>query len=169
MLALILLVAAGLRLTGIDWDGYHHYHPDERYITWVATTIEWPDDWRTALQPHESSFNPYYWPPDAASEGIVVKQDQPRDFAYGHVPLYLGVAATRLMERLRGLASLFPTNWLFTRDILNGAGLAEFYQLTAVARALTALIDTATVWLIYLLGRRLVGVGTGLLAAAFLA
>ncbi|MEJ2748340.1 MAG: glycosyltransferase family 39 protein, partial [Anaerolineae bacterium] len=73
------------------------------------------------------------------------------------------------MERLRGLASLFPTNWLFTRDILNGAGLAEFYQLTAVARALTALIDTATVWLIYLLGRRLFGVGSGLLAAAVLA
>ncbi len=169
LLVLILFLAAGLRLTGVDWDGYFHYHPDERYITWVATTIEWPDDWRTALKPHQSSFNPYYWPPNAASEGIVVEQDQPRDFAYGHVPLYLGVAVTRLVERLGKLTAVLPTNWLLTRDILNGEGRVEFGQLTAVTRALTGLIDVGSVWLIYLLGRRLYGVGTGLLAAAFLA
>ncbi|MCB9420601.1 MAG: phospholipid carrier-dependent glycosyltransferase [Ardenticatenaceae bacterium] len=169
LLVLILLLAAGLRLTGIDWDGYYHYHPDERYITWVATAIEWPDDWQTALQPHESSFNPYYWPPDAASDGIVVEQDQPRDFAYGHLPLYLAVAATRLVERLDWLTAVLPPQWLLTRDILNGAGQVEFFRLTAVARALTGLIDVGTVGLIYLLGRRLYGVGTGLLAAAFLA
>ncbi len=169
LLALILFLAAGLRLTGVDWDGYFHYHPDERYITWVATTIEWPDDWLTALQPHQSSFNPYYWPPNAASEGIVVEQDQPRDFAYGHVPLYLGVMVTRLVERLGKLTAVLPANWLLTRDILNGEGRVEFGQLTAVTRALTGLIDVGTVWLIYLLGRRLYGVGVGLLAAAFLA
>ncbi len=169
LLVLILFLAAGLRLTGVDWDGYFHYHPDERYITWVATTIEWPDDWRTALKPHQSSFNPYYWPPNAASEGIVVEQDQPRDFAYGHVPLYLGVAVTRLVERLGKLTAVLPTNWFLTRDILNGEGRVEFGQLTAVTRALTGLIDVGSVWLIYLLGRRLYGVGTGLLAAAFLA
>ncbi len=169
LLALILFLAAGLRLTGVDWDGYFHYHPDERYITWVATTIEWPDDWLTALQPHQSSFNPYYWPPNAASEGIVVEQDQPRDFAYGHVPLYLGVMVTRLVERLGKLTAVLPANWLLTRDILNGEGRVEFGQLTAVTRALTGLIDVGTVWLIYLLGRHLYGVGVGLLAAAFLA
>ena len=165
----ILLVAAVLRLTGIDWDAYLHYHPDERYITWVATTIEWPADWDTALRPALSTFNPYYWPPDAASDGIEVEQYQPRDFAYGHVPLYLGVAATRLAERLEPLASFWPSDWLFTRDILNGAGQVEFRHLTAVARALTGLVDVGTVGLTYLLGRRLYGVGTGLLAAAFLA
>ena len=169
LLALILFAASVLRLTGIDWDGYFHYHPDERYITWVATTIEWPNDWRTALQPHQSSFNPYYWPPNAASEGIVVEQDQSRDFAYGHVPLYLGVAVTRLMERLDSLTAVLPTSWLLTQDILNRAGQVEFIQLTAVTRGLTGLLDVGTIWLIYLLGRRLYGVGTGLLAAALLA
>ena len=169
LLVLILFVAAGLRLTGIDWDGYYHYHPDERYITWVATTIEWPDDWQTALRPHQSSFNPYYWPPNAASEGIVVEQDQPRDFAYGHLPLYLGVAVTRLVERLDGLTAVLPPQWLLTQDILNGAGQVEFGQLTAVTRTLTGLLDVGTVWLIYLLGRHLYGAKTGLLAAAFLA
>lgn len=168
-MALILLAAASLRLTGIDWDGYHHYHPDERYVSWVATTIEWPGDWRGALPPQQSSFNPYFWPPDAASEGIQVEQDQPRDFAYGHLPLYLGVAATRLAEWLEPLTAVFPQSWLFTQDILNEAGLVEFRHLTAVARALTGLVDVGTVWLTFLLGRRLYGVKVGWVAAAFLA
>ncbi|MEZ4593358.1 MAG: phospholipid carrier-dependent glycosyltransferase [Chloroflexota bacterium] len=169
-LALILLVAAVFRFSGIDWDDYHHYHPDERYITWVATTIEWPADWQAAFSPSDSSFNPFYWPPEAESDGIEVLQDQPRDFAYGHVPLYLGVLATRLAERVGpSLAPLFPEDWLFTRDILNQAGLVEFRHLTAVSRLLTAIFDLGTVWLVFLLGRQLFSPQVGLLAAAFLA
>ena len=167
---LILLGAAALRLTGIDWDDYHHFHPDERYITWVATTIEWPDSWRTAFNASQSTFNPFYWPPAAASEGIEVLQDQPRRFAYGHFPLYLGVAATRLMARAGpALAAFLPSEWLLTRDLLNGGGLVEFRHLTAVSRALTGLVDVGTVALVFLLGRRVYGVAVGLLAAAFLA
>lgn len=169
-LAFILLAAAVFRFSGIDWDGYNHYHPDERYITWVATTVERPSSWQTAFSPTQSSFNPFYWPPNAASEGIEVPQDAPRDFAYGHVPLYLGVMATRFLEWLGPkLQSLFPADWLLTRDILNADKLIEFRHLTAVSRALTALIDVGTVWLIYLLGRRLFSAQVGLLAAAFLA
>ena len=59
LLLLILAAGLGLRLTGLDWDAYEHYHPDERYISWVATTIEWPTDWSTALDPTRSTFNPY--------------------------------------------------------------------------------------------------------------
>ena len=93
-LIVTLLVAAALRLTGLDWDEFQHHHPDERYIAWVATTIEFPSPGslsRADWQPETSTFNPFHWPPQAASEGIVVLQDEQRDFAYGHVPLYLGV------------------------------------------------------------------------------
>lgn len=169
-LGLILLAAAVFRFTGINWDDYNHYHPDERYITWVATTIERPSSWQAALSPSQSSLNPFYWPPDAVSGGIEVLQDAPRDFAYGHLPLYLGVAATRLLEWLGPrLLPLFPNDWLLARDILNGAGLIEFRHLTAVSRALTGLVDVATVGILYLLGRRLYSPKVGLLAAAFLA
>ena len=172
-LVVILLVAAALRLTGNDWDDFQHHHPDERYITWVATTIEFPSpgslsraDWR----PQTSTFNPFRWPPEAASEGIVVLQDEPRDFAYGHVPLYLGVLATRLVERLGpALVSWLPAEWSLTADVLNGAGRIEFHHLTAVGRALTAMFDVGTVLLTFALGRRLYGVVVGLLASAFLA
>jgi hypothetical protein len=169
LLFLVLLLAAALRFTGLDWDGYKHYHPDERYVSWVATTIDWPRSWAGAFAPRQSSFNPFYWPPDAASPGIVVPRDEPRDFAYGHLPLYLGVAATRLLERLAPLAGYLPSGWLLSRDLLNGAGHAEFDHLTAAARALTALVDVGTVALAFLLGRRLYGAWAGLLAAAFLA
>ncbi|MBK8984743.1 MAG: glycosyltransferase family 39 protein [Chloroflexi bacterium] len=166
----ILLVAAALRWTGLDWDDYHHFHPDERYIHWVATTIERPSSWRALLTLHESTLNPYYWPPDAASPGIVTPQDAPRRFAYGHLPLYLGVAATRLAEWAGGRwGDRLPPDWLLTRDILNQAGMVEFRHLAAVTRALTGLVDLGTILLLFLLGRRLFGTAVGLLAAAFLA
>ncbi len=172
-LGLVLLVAAGLRLTGLDWDGFQHHHPDERYITWVATTIEFPSlghmsqaDW----QPTTSTFNPFRWPPGASSEGIVVLQDERRDFAYGHVPLYLGVLATRLADYVApALRPLLPADGSLRADVLNGAQRIEFHHLAAVGRFLTALVDTGTVLLVFLLGRRLFGARVGLLAAALLA
>jgi Dolichyl-phosphate-mannose-protein mannosyltransferase len=170
LLGLILVVALALRWTGIDWDGYHHYHPDERYITWVATTIEWPSSLAVALDPTQSPLNPFYWYPDAASQGIEVLQDEARDFAYGHVPLYLGVAATRLVERLAApVQAVLPADWLVTADIFNARDAVEFRHLTAVARALTGLFDAGTIAVIFLLGRRLFDPLTGLLAAVFLA
>lgn len=172
-LAVILLSAAVLRLTGLDWDGFQHHHPDERYITWVATTIEFPSprgvDWDAQLRPETSTFNPFHWPPGASSEGIVVLDGQPRDFAYGHLPLYFGVAATRLIERLSPyLLPLLPPEWSLTADVLNGEGRIEFHHLAAVGRALTALFDVGTVYFLFLLGRRLFSASIGLLAAALL-
>ena len=170
ILALIMLTALALRWTGIDWDDYNHYHPDERYITWVATTIERPTSFRDAFDPVRSSFNPFYWPANAASPGIVVLQEEPRAFAYGHFPLYLGVAATRFFEAVGPtLTPLFPESWLFTRDILNARQAVEFRHLTAVTRALTGLVDVVVLGVLFLIGRRLYNPVTGLLAAAFLA
>jgi len=171
LLTLIIVSAAFLRWTGLDWDGYYHFHPDERYIHWVATTIEWPDDWRTVFSPSESTFNPYYWSPHAESEGIVVEQDQPRKFAYGHLPLYLGVAATKLAGWLgeTAVSNILPADWFLTTDILNTAGMVEFRHLAAVTRAITGLFDLGTVVFVFLLGRRMFSAEAGLLAATFLA
>lgn len=173
-LVVIVLSAAALRLTGLDWDGYQHHHPDERYISWVATTIEFPslgnNQWAAQWQPETSTFNPFRWPPGASSEGIVVLQNRPRDFAYGHVPLYAGVAATRLAEWIAPfLLPWLPPDWTLTADILNGVGRIEYHHLTIVGRVLTALLDTGTVLFLFLLGRRLYGPAVGLLAAALLA
>ncbi len=170
ILFLIVLVAAILRLSAIDWDEYSHYHPDERYIAWVATSVEQPVDWSTAFKPHESTFNPFYWPENAQTDGIVLEQDEPRRFAYGHLPLYLGVAATRVTDAVGpSLSQALPDSWLFTNDILNAADLNEFDHITATGRVLAALFDVATIVVLYGLGRLLYGSTAGLLAAAILA
>lgn len=166
----ILLAAASLRLTGLAWDEFLHYHPDERFIAWVGTTIEWPEKWdAAAFDPHRSTFNPFYWPAEKFTQGVVVPRDQPRDFAYGHLPLYLGVAVTRLSEWLvPHLRASLPAGWLFTQVVLNQRGANEFDQIAAAGRIVTALFDVGTIGLVYLLGRRLYGDGVGLFAAALL-
>lgn len=166
----ILLAAATLRLTGLGWDDFLHYHPDERFIAWVATTIEGPNQWNAAaFTPHLSTFNPYYWPAEKFTTGVLVPQNEPRDFAYGHVPLYLGAAATRLAEKIAPwLGPRLPQGWPFTQAVLNQAGYIEFVQITAVGRVITALFDLGTVWLVYRLGRLLFDEMVGLLAAALL-
>ncbi len=166
----ILLITAVLRFTRLDWDNYDHYQPDERYIAWVATSIEWPTDWRTAFHPTRSTWNPYYWPAEAASAGIVVPQDEPRRFAYGHFPLYLGVAATKTAEWLGPyLLPWLPPESFLARDVLNGQGRVEFRHNTAVSRLLSATMDIATVWVLFWLARRMYGTAVALLAAGLLA
>jgi hypothetical protein len=170
ILFVIVIVAAFLRLTAVDWDEYSHYHPDERYISWVGTSVEWPEDWGTAFKPHGSTFNPFYWPSQAETDGIVLEQDTPRRFAYGHVPLYLGVAATRVLDFAGPtIGKLLPDDWLLTSDILFASELNEFAHIAAIGRMLAALFDVATVVMLFFLGRWLYGPAAGLLAAALLA
>lgn len=170
LLLCVLLVAGWLRLTHVDWDEYSHFHPDERYISWVATTIAWPTDWSTAFIPNESTFNPFYWPPAADGGGVGVFQDAPRDFAYGHLFLYMGVAASELANRIGPvLTPLLPDTWFLTTDILNADGEGPYNHITIAGRVLAALMDMGTIVLLYLLGRRLFHPAVGVLAGAFLA
>ncbi len=169
LLAIIILIAAYFRLSDLDWDAFNHYHPDERYIAWVATTIEIKKDIVSELTPQTSTFNPFYWPAVDTTEGIVVEQDVPRKYAYGHLPLYLGVGMAKIAEEFGPFVLRFvPKDWSFSQDILNGAGRNEFRHITAVGRATTAIIDIASIVLLFLIGRLIFNPPTGLLAAALL-
>lgn len=59
LLAAILLVGAGLRFVGLNWDQNQHLHPDERFLTMVTDELEWPatlaEYWVSATNP----LNPY--------------------------------------------------------------------------------------------------------------
>ena len=166
----VVLLAGYLRLTGLDWDGYRHYHPDERYIVWVGTTIAWPSDEQDFFDPRQNPLNPFYWPAEDLTAGGVVPLDEPRAFAYGHLPLYMGVGVMRLIEEVApAVRPWLPGEWLLTRDILNGDELIEFRHLLVVGRMVTGLIDIGTILLTFWLGRRLFGTAAGLWAAALLA
>lgn len=87
LLVLLLIVAAALRFTGLDWDDGIGAHPDERYVVGVAEELRWPD-----------RLNPF---------------DVAPDFPYGHLPLYLLMLAAGLAQRVdpllvgRALAASF--------------------------------------------------------------
>lgn len=168
----VILVSAGiLRLTGIDWDNYYHYHPDERYMAWVATTIEMPQTWEQAVNPRLSPLNPYYWHPQAQTVGVVVPQDQPRQFAYGHLPLYIGVFAAKLVEWVTAQgdwAIVAPPSSLI-HQFLNLSGQPEYHHLLVVGRLVTAMVDMGTVVILFLLGQTVWRTSVGLVAAGLLA
>jgi 4-amino-4-deoxy-L-arabinose transferase-like glycosyltransferase len=87
ILILILLVAATLRLYGLNWDGGLGAHPDERHVVAVAEGLRFP-----------GHLNPFAVAPD---------------LAYGHLPVYLLALVAGLVPGVdplllgRGLAALF--------------------------------------------------------------
>ncbi|PIV00995.1 hypothetical protein COS54_01885 [Candidatus Shapirobacteria bacterium CG03_land_8_20_14_0_80_39_12] len=75
ILILILFLAAGLRLYGLNWDQNQHLHPDERFLTMVETAIKIPNSFKDYLNPQVSPMSPY-------NKGY-------RFFVYGTFPLNL--------------------------------------------------------------------------------
>ena len=151
LIALLVLLAAALavRLYGLDWDDNQHQHPDERAIIMTVMNFQWPHSFsqftsiHSPLSPHFSDGTPF--------------------FAYGTFPMYV---LWLLAQFLNWLQQTFGLHW-----IPAGQGnFTDYDHLTLVGRALSAFFDTGTVWITYLLGRRLSGnKAVGLLAAAFVA
>ena len=59
-LALILLLAVGLRLYGINWDQGGLFHPDERAFLVQVNDLQFPegDEWSDIFDPEASTLNP---------------------------------------------------------------------------------------------------------------
>lgn len=55
----IFLIAAFFRMIGLNWDQGQHLHPDERFLTMVATGISWPDSINEYLNTSQSPLNPH--------------------------------------------------------------------------------------------------------------
>src|ERR671932_634752 len=76
VLAVIVLAAAAFRFYGLaTWDGGTHQHPDERFLTIVASKLNTPASLADYFNTPRSSLNPY-------ANG----EDR---YAYGQLPLTL--------------------------------------------------------------------------------
>ncbi|MBN1639944.1 MAG: glycosyltransferase family 39 protein [Anaerolineae bacterium] len=157
LLAAILAVAALLRIHDLNWDESQHTHPDERWIAMVAPTIRWPEDARDLLDPRRSTLNPL-WVPDGAGGG------QLRNFAYGHLPLYLHALAGHSLASLGDALARRGAAYQDLAQELRACGAYDGISL--VGRGLSVLFDLGTIALLYAIGRRVYGMRTALLGAA---
>lgn len=127
------LLGLALRLSGIDWDGGTHLHPDERFLTMVATSIRFP--------PAGSFFDTAASPANPHNAGHSF-------FVYGTLPVFAfraaGLAFGRAtydgivpVQRLLSCAADFFTTFLV-------ALLA--FRLAPRARAPGAALLAAALW-----------------------
>jgi uncharacterized membrane protein/4-amino-4-deoxy-L-arabinose transferase-like glycosyltransferase len=98
-LALILAVAAWLRLSNVNWDANQHLHPDERFLTMVLAAERWPSSVAEYLNEATSPLNP-------RNVGFAT-------FVYGALPVTLA----------KGLS--LATGWTdYNRTVLVGRALS---------------------------------------------
>jgi YYY domain-containing protein len=139
---LILMAAFALRVFDLDWDEGHYLHPDERFIADVITNriiFEWPPDFDNLRDPEHSLLNPRSVNPATGAT---------RDFAYGSLPLFVTDLAASALSKITG------HDW------------SSYYtNVYKVGRFLSALFDTLTVLMVFIIGRHVFSRRVGLIAA----
>ena len=150
LLVAILLVAAGLRFNGINWDSGHGFHPDERSIYLRAGCMY---DVLTSAPGYQDCIRDF--PNTEAglpSLGSLFDPDRsplnPHWFPLGSVLIYVLVFFRFVIELFTDITAM---------------------DLRYVGRALSALADVGSVFMVYLLGRRMFSQRVGLLAAGLTA
>jgi len=156
MLVVIVLAASYLRFSGLNWDEGQYIHPDEGHMRNTLSLISWPDDLSLYFDTHRSPLN--------------VRNVEGRRYSYGTLPLFVTRATAEWLDTAcsdsaallsRRVASLLVGPAI--QDCSPGSFTGVYSAV--VGRTLAALADLGTLILIYLIGRRLYGDATGLLAA----
>ena len=149
ILAVILLVAALLRLTNLNWDDGTHIHPDERFLTMVSSAMQLPaspgeffDSTRSPMSPYNRDFG---------------------FFVYGTLPLFIVRVVAEFAQKFNEGAKL----WNAAPGI--PLTMTGYDGVHLVGRALSGLFDLACVLLVFVIGRRLYSVKVGLLGAGLYA
>jgi len=162
VLFIILIVAAALRFSGLDWDQGTHLHPDERYLTFLTSLLRLPDNLAQFFDSGASPLNPY-------------NTDWGRSYVYGTLPLFI---VRGLAETLNALC-LSEVNWLPERLLQFWLGavspgcntspsvFTSYDIIVLVGRTWSAFCDWLAVFVLFLAGRRMFGWRIGLLAASF--
>ncbi|MEM8863051.1 MAG: glycosyltransferase family 39 protein, partial [Chloroflexota bacterium] len=152
LIALVLIVAWGayLRLVGINWDDYTHIHPDERFLTGLTAEIGSPESFQQYLQTSESPLNVYNL--------------REVFYVYGNLPMTATFYVARTLENFR---PAFCAEGALGPFCLHD--LTTYEGVHIVGRLLSALLDTVTIVITFLIGTKLYGRRIGLLGAFFFA
>ena len=150
LLLAILLAALALRLYGINWDSGFGFHPDERSIYMRAGCMF---DVLTEAVGHQSCLREFpEMEPGIPSLKTFLDAERsplnPHWFPLGSVLIYVLVIFRWVIELFTGISAL---------------------DMRYAGRSLSALFDVGTVFMVFLLGRKMFSQRVGLLASAFTA
>ncbi|HRA46761.1 MAG TPA: DUF2298 domain-containing protein [Thermomicrobiales bacterium] len=145
LLALLAILIAGLslRLFDVNWDQGKNLHPDELFVSGRAVDVinaAHERGWSDLLDPELSPINPRSKTCDDGRNYC--------NYSYGALPLLVVDGSAQILKELTG------TNY------------TGFDEIKIVGRKMSAMVDTVTILLIFLLATRLFGQGVGLLSAA---
>ena len=160
LLVLILLVGAVFRFTDLNWDQNRHLHPDERYMTVLASMLKSPADLHAYFDSGKSTLNPF-------------NTDWGKSYVYGTLPLFAGRYLAEFMDLGCGdTPQAIPHaigSLLFAEESRNcrQGTFTGYDDMALLGRMLSGIYDLLAVFLLFLIGRRLFGWRAGLLAAAF--
>ncbi len=159
-MVLVLLFAGWVRTLKLNWDEGTHLHPDERYLTMVASALDFPSSWQAYWETATSPLNP-------DNRGY-------RGYVYGTLPLFATRAAGAWMDGACG-DSPRPLPSLVRHLLLRGEGTCSpgtyigYGGIHLVGRLLSACADLLTLLALALLARHLFGDRVSLLASALYA
>ncbi|MCB0996608.1 MAG: glycosyltransferase family 39 protein, partial [Acidimicrobiales bacterium] len=153
-LAFICLFGFVLRVWNLNWDEGTHQHPDERFWSIVTNDIAAPSDPLEYLDSASSPLNPY-------NRGHST-------FVYGTLPLFAtkGIAAYLHdgPPPAGAIVGALDAVGIDLRD--NGQDRFDAgYDVNLIGRLLSALLDTATIAVVFALGTTLYDRRVGLVAA----
>ena len=160
-LVVLLILAFTLRIWNVNWDEGTHQHPDERYWSMVTEDISWPGI-SNYFDSSSSNLNPY----------------NHRDtWVYGTFPLFITKAVSHYLEKDTAIPNALVDSadklginlkeQITTTDgqISNAKTFDSGYKSNLIGRLLSAVVDTGTILLVYLLGRELFNRKSGFLSA----
>ena len=156
IMALVLVVALGLRLHGVNWDQGYGFHPDERDIYMRSGCMY---DVLTENPGYRQCYEPWGYlaqypetPTGVPGPSIFLDAERsplnPHWFPLGTILLYVLVFLRSTVEVFTDISAL---------------------DMRYLARPLSALADVGSVFFVFLLGRRMYGERVGLLAAGLTA
>lgn len=160
LLFVLLVAALGLRLHGIDWDDGHGFHPDERSFYMRA------GDMLCLLTADRQVDGPYC---SAAHLRSLLDAEHWRGIEPGlpDIRTALSAESSPLNPRWFPLGSVLIYALVLLRTLLEPFADWGVMDLRFIGRTLAALADVGSVFLLFVIGRRMFGQWTGILAAAF--
>ncbi len=148
ILVAILVIAAFLRLTNLNWDEGTHIHRDRRFLTTGGQdALELPQSLGQFFDSTTSPMSPY-------NKGYDF-------FVYGTLPIFIVRVVAQMADGVNQAFGLWNTASGTPVYMIGYDGVH------LVGRALSGLFDLGCVWLIYIIGQRLYSKRAGLLAALF--